>query len=152
MSGDTFRPFGDSIAVLGLEDGRHAAHTDCFADEVVIDFPSVAPVIERIRRAFVDDDKGDALRREITLTAVQAAEGVTVPLDVPVRALCRQCGGRGETWNQPCTRCSSTGSELLRHQVQILVPAGVNDGASFRFLVASRHHPPTRIELYVAVR
>jgi hypothetical protein len=152
MSGEAFRPFGDAIALLGGEDGRHAVAADCFADEVVVDFPSVAPAIERMRTAFLDHEQNVALRTEISLTALEASGGATVPLDVPVRVTCRECGGRGERWTERCAHCDGSGVELLRHQVQVSVPAGVSDGAVFRFTVATRHDPPTRIELLVAVR
>jgi hypothetical protein len=153
MNGDTFRPIGgDAIAAVGGEDAACAPHGDCFADEVVIDFPSVAPAVERMRHAFVDGDRRVPLSARISLSARQAADGVTVPLDVPVRTTCRRCGGRGETWSERCAACDSTGTEVLRHQVHVSVPAGVGDGARFRFSVATRHDPPTRVELLVAVR
>ena len=108
---------------------------------------------ERMRSAFVDDQPASApLKAEITLSARQAFEGTTVPLDVPVRCTCGHCGGRGETWPDPCSRCAGTGMELRQHQVQVSVPPRVADGARFRFLVAPRHDPPTHIELHVAIR
>ena len=56
MSGNTFRHFGgEPVTFLRGEDGRH--DVSCFADEVVIDFPSVAVAIERMRRAFVADER-----------------------------------------------------------------------------------------------
>jgi hypothetical protein len=153
MNGDTFRPHGtDAIAVVGSGDAAQRAHGDCFADEVVIDFPSVASAVERMRSAFVDGDRGHLLSARIRLSARQATDGVTVPLDVPVRTTCRTCGGRGETWSDPCAACAGTGTEVLRHTVNVCVPGGVADGARFRFSVATRHDPPTRIELHVAVR
>jgi hypothetical protein len=152
MNGDTFRPHGgNAIAVVGAEDAARAAHGDCFADEVVIDFPSVAPAVERMRSAFMDGDHALPLAARIHLSARQAIEGVTVPLEVPVRLTCRTCGGRGETWSEPCRVCAATGTEMLRHTVNVCVPGGVSDGACFRFSVATRHDPPTRIELHVAV-
>ncbi len=151
MKEDTFRRSGgDAIAVLGVDDAALPSHA-CFADEVVIDFPSVAPVVERMRRSFTEPDRRVPLRARISLSARQALDGVTVPLDVPVRTTCRRCGGRGETWADPCAPCAGTGSEVLRHHVHVSVPAGVGDGARFRFSVAARHDPPTRIELHVAV-
>jgi hypothetical protein len=153
MNGDTFRPHGgDAIAVVGAEDAARAAHGNCFADEVVIDFPSVARAVEKMRSAFVDHDRGVPLAAQVRLSARQALGGVTVPLDVPVRTTCRTCGGRGETWSEPCAPCAATGTEILRRTVNVCVPRGVVDGARFRFSVATRHDPPTRIELHVAVR
>src|SRR5262245_3674492 len=107
MRGGTFRPFGDhSIAVLGTDGSRSSAHADCFADEVVIDFPSVARAVERMRSGFVDEPRHTPLQARITLSPRQAFEGATVPLDVPVRCTCRGCGGRGECWPDPCARCA----------------------------------------------
>jgi hypothetical protein len=153
MSSDSFRwTGGDAIAVLGIEDAARTAHANCFADEVVIDFPSVAPAVEKMRNAFVEGDHAAALSARLGLSVEQAAGGVVVPLDVPLRTTCRTCGGRGETWTEPCGACGGTGTEVLRHQVHVCVPAGVTDGARFRFSVATRHDPPTRIELHINIR
>lgn len=150
MGGNTFRPFGGpQLAVIGGEDSDH--EVSCFADEVVIDFPSVAPAIDRIRSAFLAVERAAALHTAMRLSQREAREGATVPLEVPVRCTCRDCGGRGETWSEPCRRCDGTGSEMLHHQLHVLVPAGVHDGARFYFTVTPRHHPPTRIELQIFV-
>jgi DnaJ-class molecular chaperone len=150
MRGKMSWPFGgDQVAVVGVDDGRHDA--SCFADEVVIDFPSVAPAVDRMRRAFVADERGETLRAEITLSTREAREGTTVPLDVPVRCTCQTCGGRGETWTESCPPCRGSGVEFLSHQLHVLVPAGVIDGARFCFTVTPRHHPSTRIELQVQI-
>jgi hypothetical protein len=152
MNEDTFRPRGDeAIAVLGAEEAGHTAHVDCFADEVVIDFPSVAPAVERMRHAFVEGERCNRIAARIKLSSKQASCGVRLPLHVPVHTTCRTCGGRGETWSEPCRRCGASGAETLTHQVLVSIPAGVADGARFRFSVAARSDPPTRIELFVAV-
>jgi DnaJ-class molecular chaperone len=151
MGANMFRPFGgDQAAVVGVEDGRHD-DSSCFADEVVIDFPSVAPAVDRMRRAFVAEERGEALRTAITLSLREAREGATIPLEVPVRCTCHTCGGRGETWTESCRLCRGSGVEFLRHQLKVLVPAGVLDGTRYCFTVTPRHHPPTRIELHVLV-
>ncbi len=150
MRGHVFRPFGgDSIAVMTGDDPRHEA--SCLADEVIVDFPSVARAVDRIRTAFLADEHPSPVRAALHITRHDARDGVTVPLDVPVRCTCRVCGGRGETWTESCLRCSGSGSELFRHQLQVTVPAGVADGARFHFLVTPRHHPSTRIELCIRV-
>ncbi len=154
MSGHAFRPSGgNSIAAVRAAAGTMAADADCFADEVVIDFPSVVPAVERMRSAFVDDGSPSIpMNAEITLSPRQAFDGASVFLYVPVRCTCRACGGRGETWPDRCQRCAGSGTELRRHEVQVSVPSGVADGARFRFLVTARPDPPTPIELRVAVR
>lgn len=149
MGGHTFRPFGSgAIAVAGGE-SRH--DVSCFADEVVIDFPSVAPAVDRICSAFLADERAVALSTAIQLSPREAREGATVPLEVPVRCTCHGCGGRGESWSEPCARCEGSGTELLRHQLRVSVPPGVLDGTRYHFTVTPRHNPPTRIELRVLV-
>lgn len=150
MRGNTFRPFGGGrVAVMSGENHRH--EDSCFADEVVIDFPSVAPAVDRMRRAFLADERPATHGAVIQLTPREARHGATVPLDVPVCCTCRHCGGRGESWTEACERCEGRGSEMLRHQLQVSIPAGVLDGATFHFTVTSRHNAPTRIELQVLV-
>lgn len=131
------------------DDSRH--DVNCFADEVTIDFPSVAPAVERIRRSFLADERPDTLRAAVELTGAEAAQGVTIPFNVPVQCMCANCGGRGESWAETCVRCRGCGFELVRHAVQITVPAGVRDGARFCFTVAQRPHRSTRVELHVVV-
>src|SRR5262245_32435024 len=83
IRGHTFRPFGgDSIALMTGDDPRH--EVNCFADEVVVDFPSVAPAIDRMRTAFLADERPSAFRAAIRLTPLEARDGVTMPVDVPV--------------------------------------------------------------------
>jgi hypothetical protein len=150
MSGNTFRPFGgDHVAVVASEDSRH--DISCFADEVVVDFPSVASAIDRIRRGFLVEERTAPLSTAIQLSRREAREGATLPLEVPVRCTCRQCGGRGESWARACAHCQGSGTELLSHRLQVAVPPGVVDGDYFTFTVTARHHPPTRIELRVRV-
>ena len=145
-----FRPFGgDRVGVMAGDESPH--EITCFADEVVIDFPSVAPAVERIRRAFLADESPATLSIPLQLSDRDALAGATVPLDVPVRCICRHCGGRGELWTESCPRCHGRGEELLCHQLQVTLPAGVADGARFRFTVMARRNPPTRIELHVFV-
>ena len=150
MHGHTSRRFGrEHVAVMAREDLRHDAN--CFADEVAVDFPSVAPAVERIRRSFLGEEHPVTLSAAVELTDRQAAVGVTLPLDVPVHCTCNYCGGRGESWTETCVRCRGLGTELLSHPVEVTVPAGVRDGARFRFTVTPRHHRSTRIELQVVV-
>ena len=150
MGGNTFRPFGGpTVAVIGSEDGHH--EVSCFADEVVVDFPSVAPAIDRIRSAFLAGERAAAFDTAIRLSPREAAAGAIVPLEVPVRCTCHHCGGRGESWAEPCPCCGGDGTELLRHKLRVSVPAGVVHDTRFHFTVTPRHHPPTRIELRIHV-
>ena len=123
------------------------------ADEVHIDFPSIPAAVDRIRAGFTgEDEESEPLAAEITLTRREACEGATVPLDVPVRAACPLCGGRGESWMEACRGCAGSGESLFHHRVRLSVPAGVCDGATFSFRLTSPLAVPTRVEVRVEVR
>jgi hypothetical protein len=148
MRGHAFRPFGgDQLAVLAGAEPRQ--DDSCFSDDVIVDFPSVVPALDRMRRGFLGDERPATLNAAIQLSRRDARLGATVPFDVPVACTCTACGGRGESWTVPCVRCNGSGTELLRHPLQVTIPAGVPDGARFLFTVTPRHHPSTRIELLV---
>jgi len=106
MGRQTFRAFGSTAAAVA--GGAIRDDGSCFADEVVIDFPSVAPAVDRIRSAFLADERVAALSAAIQLSPREAMAGATVPLEVPVRLTCQSCGGRGETWTEPCARCAGS--------------------------------------------
>jgi hypothetical protein len=134
-------------------DQRH----DCFADEIAIDFPSVGDLVERVRDAFLGEDSerpdGAATHiAEVSLSRRDATRGTVVPLEVPLRGTCGLCGGRGETWTEPCADCRGTGQALVQHPVRLPVPAGVAHGARLRFRVNSPHAAPLRVVLRVAIR
>lgn len=126
---------------------------ECFADEIAIDFPSVGHAVERMRNAFLGEhDDDEILSAEVCLSSREASGGMIVPLDVPVRGTCPACGGRGEVWAERCKGCRGTGDALFHHPVRLTLPAGVVDGARFRFRVKSPHAPPVRVEVRVAIR
>jgi hypothetical protein len=133
--------------------GRRAFDREWCADEVGIDFPSMTAAVDRIRTSMLGHDTSDdPLRAEILLSPREAFDGITVPLDVPVRSACPLCGGRGESWMEPCRACEGTGESLFHHRVRLSVPPRVADGASFRFKVTSPLAVPTRVEVHVAIR
>ena len=122
-----------------------------FADEVVVDFPSLAPAVDRIRHAFEAEHATSRAPALIRLSTGEARGGATASLEVPVSTTCRVCGGRGGTWVERCTCCGGHGTEMRSHRVQVRVPAGVRDGARFHFSLTPEHDAPTRIELRVLV-
>lgn len=126
---------------------------ECFADEIAIDFPSVGHVVERMRDAFLGEDPDvDVLTTELRLSRDEAYAGLVVPIEVPIRGTCPTCGGRGESWTEQCLRCCGTGDSLFHHPVRLAVPAGVADGACFRFRVSSPHASSVRVEVRVAIQ
>jgi hypothetical protein len=149
MHGHMFRPLGGMLTTT--PDVARQDEDSCFADEVIVDFPSVAPALDRIRQSFLADEQAIPVQTAIQLSSRDALEGVKVPLSVRVRRTCDACGGRGESWTSACHRCDGSGSELVPHHLTVTVPAGVVDGTSVYFTVAPPHNPPTRIELRIAV-
>ena len=145
------RRFIGTNCIGGLRSADPRIETDCFADEIVVDFPSVASAVDRIRNSFLADEHAVTLNAAIRLSPIAARAGATVPLEVPVPCTCHDCDGRGGTWTEACGRCRGSGTELRRHHVQVDVPAGVLNGACFNFTVTPPHTPPTRVELRVLV-
>ena len=72
---------------------------ECFADEIAIDFPSLEPAVERMRESFLGEqtgaELGDVVRLDLQVTRRDVWEGASVPVEVPMRGVCRRCGGRG---------------------------------------------------------
>lgn len=124
----------------------------CFADEIAIDFPALGTAIDRVRDTFAAPDEAlAAASASVTLTPRQAFDGTVVPLEVALPGLCRRCGGRGESWSDPCDDCCGTGEADHPHHVHLSVPARVADGTRFRFVLSSPHARPTRVEVTVSV-
>ena len=126
---------------------------ECFADEIAIDFPSVGRVVERMRDAFLGQEAdGGLLRAEVSLSQREAQGGRVVSVNVPVRVTCPDCGGRGETWTEPCNLCGGNGHSTFDQPVRITLPPRVSDGACFRFRIKSPDATALRVEVRIAVR
>ena len=124
----------------------------CFADEIAIDFPALGTAIDRVRETFATPDESlAAATASVTLTPRQAFDGTIVPLEVALPGTCGRCGGRGESWSDPCDDCCGTGEADHPHHVHLAVPARVADGTRFRFVLSSPHARPTRVEVTVSV-
>ena len=126
---------------------------ECFADEIAIDFPSVGNVVDRMRDAFLGEHgDADVLRADVSLSQREALAGRVVSLKVPVRITCPNCGGRGETWTEPCALCRGTGESVFHQALRVSVPPRVADGACVRFRLKSPDAASIRVELRVAIR
>jgi hypothetical protein len=126
---------------------------ECFADEIAIDFPSAGRVAERMRDAFLNEAPShDLFETELPLSRREAFDGLVLPLVVPIRGACPHCGGRGESWAEPCLRCTGSGEEVFHHTVSVAVPPGVTDGATFRFRVTSPHTGSVRVNVRIAIQ
>jgi hypothetical protein len=126
---------------------------DCFADEVAIDFPAVGRIVDRMRHAFLGERAdADVLHADVSVSLREAFDGLIIPLTVPVPTTCAACGGRGETWTEPCARCRGTGASLVRHAVKVCVPRRVANGASLRFRLRRLDGSRVRVAVRVSVR
>ncbi len=140
---------GDHPARLTEHEHRHESM--CFADEIVIDFPSMARAVDRMRRGFLVGERLADDPTPLQLSHRQAREGTVVPLAVPMRCTCVGCGGRGETPSGVCASCAGDGTELRRQDVRVSVPPGVCHGDRFHLSLTPPHDAPTRIELQILV-
>ena len=126
---------------------------ECFADEIAIDFPSAGRVVERMRDSFLaEPPQHDLFETELPLSPREAFDGRVMPISVPIRGACADCGGRGESWAEPCLRCAGSGEALFHHTVNISVPPGVPDGRTFRFRVTSPLTGSVRVNARVAIQ
>ena len=141
-------------ARAGAAPGPRAAEAGCedaFRDEVDVDFPSMSKLVDRMRRSFFGAAAPRALSADVRLTPSQADSGVSVPFDVSLRHTCPACGGRGEVWLDPCGACEGSGAGLLPHQLQLMVPPGVQDGTRLRFDVTPPYAPAARVQMRISV-
>ena len=93
-----------------------------------------------------------ALSAEVILSPQEAFHGTFVPLHVPLRRTCPRCGGRGEVWSDWCAACRGVGEISTVEGVRLRLPAGVREGATFRFSVSPRSAPRTFIEVRITIR
>jgi molecular chaperone DnaJ len=133
-------------------DHSATGRVDWFADEVAIDFPSVADLLDRMRHAFFGASSPEELPAEIVLTRLEASEGTTIPIGIPVRQTCLRCGGRGETWQEWCGLCGGCGDVQAFHDVELRVPAGVRAGERIRLAVMPPGAPLTRVDVLISIR
>lgn len=134
-----------------LREAGQSARAGWLQDEVAIDFPSVASVLDRMRHSFFGAASTE-LSAEIELSAHEAFYGASVPLEVPLRRTCPGCGGRGEVWDEWCRVCAGDGEVIAPHPLRLRVPAGVRPGARFRFSLTPPGAIATLVEVRISVR
>lgn len=150
---DFRRPFRDDALPMPAQGpATLSLMRTCFADEIAIDFPSIGPAVDRVRETFAAcDDHAAALATQVAVTWREACKGAIVPIELGLSGLCAGCGGRGESWAEPCGLCAGTGECAHTHHFRLALPPGVSDGARFRFVVAPPAARATRVEVTVSV-
>jgi DnaJ-class molecular chaperone len=83
---------------------------------------------------------------------MEAFRGATVPLGVPVRRTCAECGGRGEIWSDWCVECAGIGDRPAFLAVNLRVPAGVLEGTRLRFRVTAPGIRETLIDARIVIK
>jgi len=114
---------------------RDFGRAELSGDEIAIDFPSVGPLVDRMRDAFFAGDRAARWSAYIELTRREARAGARVPIDVPHRDTCAACGGRGEIWTSGCEVCLGRGTTPGAHRVRLIVPPGIAHGARLTYQV-----------------
>ena len=140
--------------LLWLASVTQKSDSDCFADEVAIDFPSIRHLVARVRQAFLAESAGEraeTLKTEVCLSSEEAQRGAVVPVEVLLRATCSRCGGRGETWAERCVECGGTGHALVSRRLLVTVPPRVIDGSCFHFRIHAPHEASVHVEIRVAI-
>jgi hypothetical protein len=120
-------------------------------DEIAIDFPSVAPLVDRMREAFFAGDGAARWSAYIELTRGEARNGASVPIDVPHLDTCAECAGRGEIWEDGCGACAGRGTRPGAHRVRLIVPAGIPAGARLVYQVRLPAGPPAILAVSVGI-
>ena len=65
---------------------------------------------------------------EVVISQEQARFGGRVQVDVPARATCPACGGRGAVGFYECWRCEGHGELAAAYPVAVSFPPGIRDG------------------------
>ena len=118
-------------------------------------------VVDGARRMFAPETShgeasGGGSHGEMLFTTIQvsrraAAAGAVVPCDLTLRDICGSCGGRGESWSEPCSRCATAGYVVVRRRIRLAVPSGVSDGAMFRFRLPRANQASVQVDVRVVV-
>lgn len=137
----------------------------CLTDETATDFPAVLRLVDGARRPFVEEadateraggevsgEFGDTLAATVEISRRAAAAGSVAACELTLRDICQSCGGRGESWSEPCRACAAAGHVIVRRRVRLAVPPGVVDGAVYRFRLSRANQSCVKVDVRVAIR
>jgi molecular chaperone DnaJ len=69
---------------------------------------------------------------EVLLSPEEAACGVAIPVDIPLRQPCPRCSGQGFWERLFCFTCSGTGGIRSVDRISLQIPPGIQSGREFR--------------------
>ena len=112
---------------------------ECFSDEIAIDFPSVgrSSIACATRSSASREAKATSHDRRVVVDARRRGRPHRSARSSHSRH-CPDCGGRGESWTEPCDGCCGTGEPCSSTRSAFTLPPGVADGSRFRFRVTRR--------------
>lgn len=94
--------------------------------------PSFEPLFDRFVRNFTGlgvpkGERLEGLNLEVVLSPEEAAQGIAVPLNVPVFLPCFQCGGSGRDWLFLCVECNGQGMIEEERTIRVTIPPRVSN-------------------------
>lgn len=106
---------------------------DMALDEFENYFPSFDELFDRLWSNFTGigrpkSEHLESLTVEVLLSPVEARSGGHVRIEIPARATCPTCRGRGHAAGYECWRCAGHGELTAELPVDVPYPAGIRDG------------------------
>ena len=118
--------------------------------DAAVRFARVGPLLDRMRAAFFGLDP-DPAPIDLPVTPWHVRSGSPVTVDVPQRASCDRCQGRGEIRDEPCAACRTTGLVMTPQPTRLRLPIGVQSGETVRFDVTLPDHSSAVLNLRVVI-
>jgi molecular chaperone DnaJ len=110
------------------------AFRDIALDEFGFYHPSFDELFDRLWSNFLGlsrpkAERLESLTLEVILSPDEARTGGRVRVEIPARAGCPACGGRGHVGGYECYRCAGHGELTAEFPLDIPYPPGIRDGA-----------------------
>ncbi len=110
---------------------------DIALDEFGFYHPSFDELFDRLWSNFLGvsrpkAERLESLTLEVLLSPTEARRGGRVRVEIPARATCPTCGGRGHLGGYECWRCAGHGDLTTEYPMDIPYPAGIRDGSVMR--------------------
>ncbi len=116
---------------------RRGNHIRCTVDmEFAEPAQTSAKTIKVKRREICETCEGSACKKGTSPQVCQHCNGTGTMQQshgfFSLRTTCSYCGGRGSVITDPCKTCQGTGNKVVERELEIKIPAGVEDGIQIR--------------------